>query len=63
MTQHSNHKQYRVSNADGIKDLDIHKASVEARERRDFSKDGQAVAAEQEESFDDVKAKAKRYGL
>ncbi len=63
MTQHANHKQYRVSNADGIKDLNIFKASVGAREKRDHSKDGQAVAAEQEGSFDDVKAKAERYGL
>lgn len=63
MTQRSNHKEYRLSGADGIKDLNIFKASVQAREQQDFSKDGQAVAASQEESFDDIKAKAERYGL
>lgn len=63
MADHGKHKQYRVSGADGIKDLNIFKASVEAREQGDFSKDGQAVAAAQEESFDDVKAQADRYGL
>ena len=63
MTQRSNHKEYRLSGADGIKDLNIFKASVRAREQGDFSKDGQAVAASQEESLDDVKARAKRFGL
>lgn len=63
MTQKSNHREYRLSGADGIKDLNIFKASVSAREQRDFSKDGQAVAASQEESLDDVKARAERYGV
>ena len=63
MTQKSNHKEYRLFSLGGIKDLNIFKASVQARETRDFSKDGQAVAAAQEESFDDVKARAERYGV
>ncbi len=63
MTQRSNHKEYRLSGADGIKDLDVFKASVSAREQEDFSKDGQAVAATQERSDDDVKARAERYGI
>lgn len=63
VTQKANHKEYRLSGADGIKDLSIFKASVEAREKQDFSKDGQAVAAESEGSFADIKAKAQRYGL
>lgn len=63
MTQKSNHKEYRLFSLSGIKDLNIFKASVSAREQRDFSKDGQAVAAAQEESFADVKARAERYGV
>ena len=59
----SHNKEYRCSGADGFKDLNIFKASVGAREQGDFSKDGQAVAASQEESLDDVKARAKRFGL
>ena len=56
-------KEYRLSGADGICDLDIFKADKSAREQQDFSKDGQAVAAAQEGSLDDEKANANRYGL
>lgn len=63
MTQHANHKQYRVSGADGIKDLTIAHLSPEQRERGEASKDGQYLAAKGDEPFDDAKAKADRYGL
>jgi len=63
MTQKSNHKELRLSSFDGVKDIKVRHASVEARENRDFSKDGSAMSAEYEGSLDDVKARAERYGL
>ena len=59
----AHNKCYRLSGLDGVKDLNIFKASPSAREQQDFSKDGQAVAAAQDRSDDDVKARAERYGL
>lgn len=63
VTQKSNHKEYRVSGADGIKDLKIAHLSASQREQGEASKDGQYLAAKSEESLDDVKARAKRFGL
>lgn len=63
MTQLSNSKQFRVSGSDGFKDLKVSHLSAEQRERGEASKDGQYLAAKDEESFDDEKAQKKRYGL
>ena len=59
----SNTKQYRVSGADGIKDIKVAHLSAEQRERGEASKDGQYLTAKSEGSLDDVKARAKRFGL
>jgi hypothetical protein len=63
MADHSKHKQFRVSGLDGFKDLKVGHLSAEQRERGESSKDGQYLAAKDEESFDDEKAQKSRYGL
>jgi len=56
-------KQFRVSGVDGFKDVSVGPAKYDARMRGDYSKDGKAVAAANNLSLDDQKARAERYGL
>ncbi len=57
-------KSKRLRKLDGVKDISIGSATVDARRQRDFSKDGQAVAADaSDDNFDDVKARQERFGL
>lgn len=61
MERHVRGKQYRLSSMDGIKDIKISHATVQAREKGDFSKDGSA--SQPGVALDDEKARAERYGI
>lgn len=54
-------KSVRLSSLEGVKDITFGPASVQAREKRDFSKDGSSSLPG--ENYDDVKARAERYGI
>jgi hypothetical protein len=60
----SKSKQFNLSSLDGVYDVTINKATPAARRRRDASKNGKAVAAEQQSSqrFDDARERAVEYG-
>lgn len=54
---------FEVSNVDGFKDVSVGPAKYDARMQGDFSEDGKAVAAKNNLSLDDQKARAERYGI
>ena len=54
---------YRVSGVDGFKDVSVGPSSTANREQGDGSIDGKYVAAKGDNSHDDVKARAERYGI
>lgn len=57
-------KKLNLSSLDGVYDVTINKAKPSARQQRDASKDGKAVAAATESSqmHDDARERAERYG-
>jgi len=55
--------KFRVTGVDGFKDVSVGPADYDARMRGDFSKTGKAVAAAGNQSLDDQKARAERYGF
>ena len=54
---------YRVSGVDGFKDVSVGPSTAAAREQGDGSIDARYVAAKNDNSHDDVKARAERYGI
>lgn len=53
-------KSHNLSNLDGVKDVAIGSASVDARRSGDFSKTG---ANTSDTEYDDQKARRERYGF
>ena len=54
-------KTLNLSSWDGVKEVVVHKASVENRRERNFSKDNKAVSKD-ERMEDDVVARRDRFG-
>ncbi len=55
--------KFEVAGVDGFKDVSVGPAKYDARMQGDFSEDGKAVAAKNNLSLDDQKARAERYGI
>ncbi len=48
---------------DGVKDVVVHKASVESRDQNDLSKDGKASGPTDDTGLADAEARKARYGF
>lgn len=59
--KHKTVQSHRLSTLDGVKDVQVGPASVDNRQRRDFSKTG--LASQRDDSdFADIKARNERFG-
>ena len=53
-------QSHRLSSFDGVRDVSVGPASVDSRQRRDFSKAGKP--ASDDSDFADIKARNERFG-